>query len=313
MPTPLIIEKKLTADTNYIFRIDLTLGDVNTVSRNLTFKTPKAMKLLSRLGNAFTYKTTTEAGDVQTNTDLWETDRFVKFEKNNSYFIKLRMVGEQKDFVKLNKQDKPTIKFKTNSSAWLSGLHNEKGTFVDKVKSSDDRILITFQITKTLWNGIAKPKDQGQDLVPASNKIELSETTKVTKTSYQINISPEIASSLIKINNVHDILVFGYRQYDGDLNSKTKRYYLEVADSIKNETTNEPLSYSKAVDLFYKNQKQILNFTKKFDPKDGKKFIVYATVIRYTKVDNQWTGKWLQINAAEEPIWARAVVETASG
>jgi hypothetical protein len=80
-------------------------------------------------------------------------------------------------------------------------------------------------------------------------------------------------------------------------------------DEVNNSKT---LSFSKAKDLYLKNDKQILNFTKRYDPKDGKKFIVHATIVRYIrKSDGSWEGSWLQVNNNEEPIWARAVVEGA--
>ena len=313
MPTPLILDKELSPDKEFNMRINLLLGSVNIFSRTLTFKSPNAVPLLSRVGKDFTFNVTQDSGDVVTRSKTWNIERFQKIKIGTSFCIKLRLEDDDAGYLDLNQKDKPKVVFNTSGSTFLATLNNEKGTFIEKTRNNQGDIFVTFSITQNKWNAINKPIDEGQAVSPANNKISLTSKVTIKKTAYQIKTNKErIGDRLIKIGNVHDILVFAYKQYDGPLNSKVKMNYLEIDGTLqKDEVKNsEPLAYSKAKDLFVKNNKQILNFTKRFDPKDGKKFIVYATVARYiTNSTGGGTGSWLQINTNDEPIWARAVVE----
>jgi len=320
MATPLILDKQLSPNKEYIFRINLNLGGEAVFSRNITFKAPPAVFLMSRLGSNFTYKILRESGEKVPSTKTWSADRFKKVRVSGSECLQLRLVNDDDGYQELSVGTK--IKFQTQNSGFLSGLHNTEAAIVSRTKNNENRVLLTVKITKARWDAINRPIDVGQDLSnPSNNQVSLTTNRVVKKNQVSVNVDKSIVDGLVKINNVHDILVFSYRQYDGPLNSKAKRYYLQEIPE-KSETylvRNNALSYSLAKQLFFSNNKQKYNFSNiRFDPKSGKKFIIYATVVRYVRVGDSWipleredaelpTG-WLQLNDDNEPIWGRAVV-----
>ena len=312
MAYPLILEKELSPDKIVKFVINVSLGDIEVDSRVFNLPVPTAAPLMSRIGKDFTYKILVEEGEKVTNSKSWKIERYQKVKIGSSFCIKLRL-QEDDNYQDLNKKDKPKVTFNTSGSTFLSVLNNQKGTFVEKTKNNAGDVFVTFQITQSQWNSISTAKDVGQSVNPDTHRITLQSTSIAKKTSFRITTSKDnIGNKLIRIGNVHDILVFSYRQYNGELNSKVKRKYLGADGVVQNDEVDnsKTLSYSKAKDLYLNNDKQILNFTKKYDPKDGKKFIVYASIVRYIrKSDGSWDGEWLQVNNNDEPIWARAVVE----
>ncbi len=312
MAYPLILEKDLSPDKIVKFVINVSLGDIEVDSRVFNLPVPTAAPLMSRIGKDFTYKILVEEGEKVTNSKSWKIERYQKVKIGSSFCIKLRL-QEDNNYQDLNKKDKPKVTFNTSGSTFLSVLNNQERTFVEKTKNNAGEVFVTFQITQSQWNSISTAKDVGQSVNPDTHRITLQSTSIAKKTSFRITISKDnIGNKLIRIGNVHDILVFSYRQYNGELNSKVKRKYLGVDGVVQNDEVDnsKTLSYSKAKDLYLNNDKQILNFTKKYDPKDGKKFIVYASIVRYIrKSDGSWDGEWLQVNNNDEPIWARAVVE----
>ena len=312
MAYPLILEKELSPDKIVKFVINVFLGDIEVDSRVFNLPVPTAAPLMSRIGKDFTYKILVEEGEKVTNSKSWKIERYQKVKIGSSFCIKLRL-QEDNNYQDLNKKDKPKVTFNTSGSTFLSVLNNQKGTFVEKTKNNAGDVFVTFQITQSQWNSISTAKDVGQSVNPDTHRITLESTSIAKKTSFRITTSKDnIGNKLIRIGNVHDILVFSYRQYNGELNSKVKRKYLGADGVVQNDEVDnsKTLSYSKAKDLYLNNDKQILNFTKRYDPKDGKKFIVYASIVRYIrKSDGSWDGEWLQVNNNDEPIWARAVVE----
>lgn len=311
MAYPLILEKDLSPDKIVKFVINVSLGDIEVDSRIFNLPVPTAAPLMSRIGKDFTYKILVEEGEKVTNSKSWKIERYQKIKIGSSFCIKLRL-QEDNNYQDLNKKDKPKVTFNTSGSP-ISVLNNRNGTFVEKTKNNAGDVFVTFQITQDRWNAISTARDVGQSVNPDTHRIILESTSIAKKTSFRITTSKNnIGNKLIRIGNVHDILVFSYRQYNGELNSKVKRKYLGVDGVVQNDEVDnsKTLSYSKAKDLYLNNDKQILNFTKRYDPKDGKKFIVYATIVRYIrKSDGSWDGEWLQVNNNDEPIWARAVVE----
>lgn len=322
MATPLILENQLSPNKEYVFRINLNLGGEAVFSRNITFKAPPAVFLMSRLGSNFTYKILREAGEKVPSTKTWSADRFKKVRVSGSECLQLRLVNDDDGYQELSVGTK--IKFQTQSSGFLSGLHNTEAPIVSRTRNNENRVIVVLKISKARWDAINRNINVGQDLsVPANNQISLTTNRVVKKNQVSVGVDKSIVDGLIKINNVHDILVFSYRQYDGALNSKAKRYYLQDVPQ-KNDTylvRNNALSYSLAKQLFFNNNKQKYNFSNvRFDPKNGKKFIIYATVVRYVKIADSWvpieredselpTG-WLQLNDDNEPIWGRAVVSS---
>ena len=322
MATPLILENQLSPNKEYVFRINLNLGGEAVFSRNITFKAPPAVFLMSRLGSNFTYKILREAGEKVPSTKTWSADRFKKVKVSGSECLQLRLVNDDDGYQELSVGTK--IKFQTQSSGFLSGLHNTEAPIVSRTRNNENRVIVVLKISKARWDAINRNINVGQDLsVPANNQISLTTNRVVKKNQVSVGVDKSIVDGLIKINNVHDILVFSYRQYDGALNSKAKRYYLQDVPQ-KNDTylvRNNALSYSLAKQLFFNNNKQKYNFSNvRFDPKNGKKFIIYATVVRYVKIADSWvpieredselpTG-WLQLNDDNEPIWGRAVVSS---
>jgi hypothetical protein len=312
MAYPLILEKELSPDKIVKFVINVSLGDIEVDSRVFNLPVPTAAPLMSRIGKDFTYKILVEEGEKVTNSKSWKIERYQKVKIGSSFCIKLRL-QEDNNYQDLNKKDKPKVTFNTSGSTFLSVLNNQERTFVEKTKNNAGDVFVTFQITQSQWNSISTAKDVGQSVNPDTHRITLQSTSIAKKTSFRITtIKYNIGNKLIRIGNVHDILVFSYRQYNGELNSKVKRKYLGADGVVQNDEVDnsKTLSYSKAKDLYLNNDKQILNFTKRYDPKDGKKFIVYASIVRYIrKSDGSWGGEWLQVNNNDEPIWARAVVE----
>ena len=327
MPTPLILERQLSPsnigekNNEYSFRITMQLGGESVYSRAFTFKTPAAVWLMSRLGKNFTYNILRSAGEKVPSTETWNADRFKKVRISGSECLELRLSQKDEGFKELSVGTK--VKFQTSSSNFLSGLHNDEAAIVRRTFNNENRFIVTLKIPKAKWDAINRPIDTGQDLsVPANNRISLTTNTVVKKNQVSVKMDKSVIDGLVKVGDVHDILVFTFRQYDGALNSKAKMYYLQDVPQKNNQylVKAEPLSYNEAKQLFFNNNKQRSNFTTvRFDPKQGKKFIIYATVVRYIKSGNSWSplprtedgvpNGWLQLNTENEPIWGRAVVE----
>lgn len=358
MATPINLNKKLQPNDsqNYYFRINLTIGQLNSISKSFQLLTPPAAPLMNRVGSDFTYKIIASAGDTYDRSITWQFDRFIVRKSsdqpnnpdapNTNKFLQIRIpISGNDDFEVLKR--KTQIKFNTNGSFHLDGIHDFIGEIFNKKLSIDKNFwIVSIQLLKKNNNNPwdmdsgggplgKKPINKSYEITGVNRSIILEREGEYSNNIFYISVQPSITNNLIKkiafennnikIGSVHDILVFTYKQYGGTLNSKIKMKYLTDSAKANPDNDKDPnvkeglkniLTYEDAKKYNLDGDKQKNNFKVKFDPKNGKKVIIYATIIRYVYKINpenptgspEWIGEWLQINTQDEPIWGRAVV-----
>lgn len=358
MATPINLNKKLQPNDNqnYFFRINLSIGQLNSISKSFQLITPPTAHLMSRVGSDFTYKIIASAGDTYDRSITWEFDRFIVRKSsdlptnpeapNTNKYLQIRIpISNNDDFEVLKR--KTQIKFNTNGSYHLDGIHNFIGEIFSKKISVDKNFwIISFQLLKKggddPWTQPSgggplgkKTINKSYDVTGINRSIVLEREGEYSNNIFYISMQPTITNNLIKkiaydnnstkTGSVHDILVFTYKQYDKTLNSKVKMKYLTDSPKADPRDNKDPnvqenvkniLTYENAKKYNLEDGKQRNNFKIKFDPKNGKKVIIYATIIRYVYKINperptdppQWIGEWLQTNVQDEPIWGRAIV-----
>lgn len=338
-------------DKQYQFRINLTIGELNAVSNVFTLNSIKAAPRMSKIDSNFNYDIVIRNGDTLSTSRNWYFDRFqvrksseVPGENESVKYLQIRipvLLNLNFEFLKKNAD----IKFQTSTSNQLNGIDNFPGKIFSVRESIDKNSwIVSIQLLKrgdqNPWNQMNSSGktlnelklNTGINLIGTDKLIVMENERVATKNTFEISMAQSIVDTLIKkisVDNnkntrqgsVQDIIVYAYEQYDGSRNSKVKRKYLTNGTTANPDSDGDPNVTNDPNELSYEdikkynllnNGEQKSNFEVKFNPRKGKKVIIYATIIRYAyasdlKGSSQWVGEWLQTNQDDQPIWARAV------
>ena len=104
----------------------------------------------------------------------------------------------------------------------------------------------------------------------------------------------------LKKGSVEDIIVFAYKQFEGE-NKASIKYKLMGDDSEINLKT--PPVRSKVAEDRGKYTKTKMF---KLNDENGSKILCFVAIARYTYDGDNWKGEWLQTNEENNVIWGRA-------
>lgn len=340
MATPINLEGRIIPNEVVKFAVEITVGDITIQSRTIEFTAPPAIELINRLKDPFTYEIKKEGGSTENFTKDWKLDKFQKIViGNDEPGLRVRIDDSEDDFKGLGEDQ--NIKFVTGNSGNLSSLDGEsKKIIAIQKQKTNERRWVKVKLTKEQWNQLpgsnwdnSDPQnDEARDLtVPANNIIRINDKRKIKHTQIGLEMSPNVNSRLINKEDVRDVIVYAFSQFNGAFNSKVKRYYLQKQNgkdlvSREDEVNENSLGYAKAKELFFTpDGGQRLKYNDiRFDPEDGKKIILYAAIVRFIR-DSKGNWKridqdgeeedenkdapkgWLQLNQEDRVIWLRAV------
>lgn len=131
---------------------------------------------------------------------------------------------------------------------------------------------------------------------------------KIKKRKVTVEVPEEFLKSLVtkqtpnapRKGDVEDIIIFAYKQFDGENKSSIKYKLMSNDEIIDFKTPPERSSVSQYRGVRSASKLFTLN------DQNGSKIICYITVARYTYTGSQWVGEWLQVNSSGNVIWGRA-------
>lgn len=313
MATDLTIKKNLKSESSVSIILSLSFGGENDTAYSpvIDFVVPRAIKSMSALKKSdFTFSVGADTSESDTTPVTLQFSRYSANNDDSRLTVVLKTTENPKNIVAGESQIKFLI---SNNQSPLYSLNNKVCDVVKKGRlisgDSDSRITLKVAIEQNIIINPTSKKGLLVDYGSNSHRIQLYVDKKRGK-FINADIAPVLQKGLISQNNVKDILVVAYKQWDKNLTDSIKRYYL-TSSTKQNETwevKEDPPSYQFAKDHFCKNNEQITNFSTRIFFRDGKKIAVYCTPVRYRldKETNTWKGEWLQINKNKKVIWGRA-------
>lgn len=328
MATELSIKKNLKRGSDVNFIISLSFGDENDTvySPVLSFKTPRAIRSMSALRTEdFYFNDGGESVSLETRA-VSTSYQFSKYNKTKSrgapeLILQLKTTDIPSDIV----ANESRVVLNVPNSSPLKLLDDNGVTSYLVTKRSrlasgdpDSRILIYIRIPDSKYDQIS-PASQGSLLTLGSHTIRASSVTKKRR-KITVSVGEALSSGLIVENNVMDILLISFKQWNKTLNDKVKRYYFkngQLDESLdpRVEVGDSAPSYSFATQYFTQNNQQRTIFTRNFSTTEGKNFAFFCTPVRYIKnksgvwvpiPNSDGRNGWLQKNKNDKILWGRA-------
>lgn len=328
MATDLSINKDLKPNSDLNFLITLTFGEDDDLvySPVLPLKVPRAIRSMGALRTSdFYFNDGGESVVLDNPTDsrLYSFSKYTKTKSRGFAELILQLKDDNNPDDIIVNESRLIVNVAGSSPLTIlddNGITSYLVTGKGKLQSGDpdSRNLIYIKIPENSYNSIS-PNSQGSLLQIGPHTIKVSSTTKKRR-RLTVTVGESLARGLINENNVRDILVVSFKQWNKSLNDKVKRYYFkhgELSDSLspRVEVENNAPSYSFATQYFTERNQQRLIFSRNFSTADGKKFAFFCTPVRYIKnKEGAWepmphsdgrTG-WLQRNKNKKIMWGRA-------
>lgn len=300
------LDKKIIPNTEVKFRVRLTIDNYAEESAaELVFRAPPALRSL----NTLTFKIKGNPTDKTIENDTI-TFNFTLLNKVDdvdgrvNIFLPKPQNGLGK--IKVGRR----IIFDTPSGSPISSLDTQQGIITKIVGRNvnfggTEYYKLAVSVPENIWNGLPSTLQS----VPTEHIFGFkNQTTVVRKKKYRMTLDPDIRKELINKDNVKDVIVFGYKQFDdGTDKSDAPRYYMIDADASISFDLDEPTPKDLSDNWFLNDAGiQKTNITRIFDFNNGRNFIFFCTAVRYIKDKNTglWTGDWLQKNSRGRPILA---------
>jgi hypothetical protein len=328
MSTDLSIKKDLKPNSNLNFLVTLTFGEEDDLvySPVLSLRAPRAIRSMGSLRTSDFYFNdggTSVVLDSPTNSLLYSFSKYTKTKAKGFPELILQLKGENNpDDIVVN-ETRVVVNTVNGSPLKIlddGGVTSYLVSGKSRLQSgdADSRNLIFIKIPENIYNAIS-PASQGSLLQIGEHTIRVSSTTKKRR-RLTVTIGESLSNGLINENNVRDILVVSFKQWDKSLNDKVKRYYFkhgELSESLspRVEVESNAPSYSFATQYFTERNQQRLVFTRNFSTVGGKKFAFFCTPVRYIKnKEGLWEpmphsdgrSGWLQRNKNKKIMWGRA-------
>lgn len=290
------IDKNITPHEKITFQVTMEFYGYSQV-REFQFRAPKACPQLNKLNNVFL-----EKGNVRNNKVTSKTYNFTKYTKvgkidNNFYRLKVLMTG-----AKASNELVPGEKVIFTSSGKLAALNGKTFTVI---KSNDNNInpkIIHLKVNKDYQpnpNPTAPYTNTQSGSLQEVNRIEKIQRIKVIPPEIVFDgLVKQIDIGAPKKGNVDDIIVYAYKQFEGNNSAQAVRKLM-----LDDSEINEKKPPSRQTVLEYRKAR---SYAKDFKIDDDKTIICYISVARYTYNGTGWTAEWLQQNKLDQAIWARA-------
>lgn len=304
------LDKKIIPNTDVKFRVRLTIDNYAEESAaELTFRAPPALQALDTLEFDIVAKKTQKAIQTSSATAIFEIVQ--KQNAGNKAIVYFPSSGQFSTLQNIQKGTR--LIFDTPIGSVVDALDTREGLVIDRNFADKDgkRCLKTIiKFSDSTWNNLPSGEKSG---LSTDHIVGFKDNTSITRTKrfrFELNTdgNKNIRDQLIRRDNVHDIMVFGYKQFEDNINkSDAPRYYMIDADARISFNLDEPPPKSLS-DTWFVNEagEQKTNIPRNFDLNDGKNFIFFCTAVRYIqdKDTGEWTGDWIQKNSRGRPILA---------
>lgn len=299
------LDKEVPPNSEVKFKVKLTLDDyIEFSGAELGFRAPAALKSLDTLQFRIRHQATTKS--IENNSRTFNFTRVEKVTdvdgRINIYLPRPQTgLGE----IKVGRR----IIFDTPSGSFVSELDTEEGVVLrirrNVTVGGTEHYKLSVSVPLSVWTALPNSVQTG-----LSNHIFgfKNQTTVVRKKRYRFILDADIRNELIFKDNVHDIMVFGYKQFDdGEQASDVPRYYMIDNDTKELLDLDSPPPKSFADEHFVNEAgQQKNNVPRTFDLNEGRNFIFFCTAVRYIqdKETKEWSADWIQKNSRGRPVFA---------
>lgn len=285
------IDKNLNPGSEEDFELELVLFG-ETISRVFGLKVPNAPLLASKQSEKI--KLTVENKDEYRtgNNKNYGFNKFKKFTTNISptRYKFLVILNANKVPGDLAPEDDVLI------TCAEAGFSNVPAVVLPSESSRSNYLYLSIST--------ANQPSKNLDTSTVGTIIEVKKRIKIRKITIDASVFKNSLVSEVstppKKGSVEDIIVFAYKQFDGE-NKASIKYKLMSDDSEINLKT--PPQRSSVVQ--YRGQ---YTTSKLFQLNDqnGNKILCFVAVARYIYDGDKWKGEWLQTNEQGDVIWGRA-------
>lgn len=298
------LDKKVIPNTEVKFRVRLTIDNYAEESAaELVFRAPPALRSLDTLTFKIQGKPTDKTIENDTITyNFTLLNKVDDVDGRINIFLPKPQTGLGK--IKVGRR----IIFDTPLGSSVSALDTQEG-IIAKIAGRDVEFGGTkyYKLIVSVPEGVWNSLPSNLQSIPTDHIFGFkNQTTVVRKKIYVMTIDPDIRKELINKDNVKDVIVFGYKQFnDGQDASDAPRYYMIDADASISFDLDEPTPKDLSDNWFLTEAGvQKTNIKRRFDFNNGRNFIFFCTAVRYikNKTTGQWTGDWLQKNSRGRPI-----------
>ena len=293
------LDKEVPPNVDVKFKVKLTLDDfVEFSGAELGFRAPPAIKALNRLSFKIKEQKTSEVIETSSLTFNFST---LKKDQNIDRRIYLTLPRPQNGLGQIKKNQR--ITFDIPSGSPVSILDSRQG-IITKVQTPSNYYRLTVTISSGVWEDLPLNSTS-----LTNHKFEFQNQRIISrKKRYRFLLDASIRNELINKDNVKDVMVFGYKQFnDGIDASDAPRYYMIDADAKIAFNLDQPTPKDLS-DTWFINEagQQKNNIPRNFDLNDGTNFIFFCTAVRYIqdKDTGEWTADWIQKNSRGRPVFA---------
>lgn len=283
------IDKNLTPGKKVSFELELTIFG-ETLSRNIDLYVPDAPPLANKQSDKL--KLTVENKDEYStgNNKSYGFNKFKKFTPNisSTRYKFLVILNSDKIPGDLSPEDDVLI------TCAEAGFTNVPAV----VLPSDSKRKNYLYLSISTANQPSKTSDTSTVGTVTEEKKRIKKR-KITVNAICFNGTLVSKSTPLRKGSVEDIIVFAYKQFDGENKSSIKYKLMEDDSEISLKT---PPIRSKVI-----NDRGRYTKTKMFQLNDekGNKVLCFVAIARYTYNGENWKGEWLQTNEENNVIWGR--------
>ncbi len=289
---PITVDKNLDPGTIVTFRLDITIFG-EAVDGEFDLPVPNAPILISKLKGI--------------NAKIENKDEY-RTGNNKSYGF-----NKFKKFNELLSPNRYKFLVVLNSNKVPGDLAPEDDVVITCAEagfSSTPAIVLSAANKRKnyLYLSISTSNQPSQNLDNSTVGTVTEIKKRIKKRKITVEVPQEFMRSLVSEKtpgpptkgNVEDIIVFAYKQFDGE-NKSSIKFKSMANDEIIN--LKNPPERSSVIDYREKRSYSKL-FT--LNDENGSKIICYVAVARYTYTGSEWKGEWLQVNESGNVIWGRA-------
>lgn len=218
--------------------------------------------------------------------------------KKNAYKIRFR-VNKSKERGTLKVGDTVLV----NSSGPLASLNGKVFKIIASVPSSNnDAFVVDIEVDSSISITQARGSVTGS----------FTENYALRKfKEFEITLSTSIFNNLINIRNpikgtlisqVIDVPIYAYKNFEGENSTKEPRLLLFDNKIVINENT-PPIFNNNFVNAYLAGN----SYKNRLRSDQKRNFLFYVAIARYRYANNQWRGRWLQVNKEDKAIWGKAV------
>lgn len=294
-----LVVDNINSEDKVNFYIEAEFFDDNVTSPILSFQTPKAAPLMHKVP-IFVQSRSAPWESIVSDTKEVNFRKFVKRDLDSNYYMLVLTIGDQEDRGQVSKDDYVRL---VSDDPELSDLNGDRFKVLFSDLTSTKK---TYQVKLRVGNSKTLNVDSGF-VTPETSYLNVEEG-RIKRQNFTISVPQDtVFNNLVSVrypetgtleSSVRDVLIFAYKQYETNAGAIPKKLMSNDAEV----TSDPPPDWSDVKDEFFGK----LSYSKTFSVRGATNFIFYVAIARYIYKDGKWTGRWLQKNSNNNPIWGRA-------